>query len=185
MNLKTMTGILALALVAPARHALAAAPGTERAPQGQAAVKASADVRAPAEAWAAIMKKAEDRGEFSPGGGPQPATFALKDIKGPQDGDHQADYFVVYGYVNSEGEFGANFVSIVSETWTKKPDDKIQVDQWLIRADLDGKLEHAAKIDMLRDKGGRIYRHERAEFKKEEGDAAFLKLVAQFAGSVK
>ena len=53
---------------------------------------------------------------------------------------HQADYFSTVGYTNSQAEYQAYEISVVSENWQKTEDNQWLIDQWIYRVSIEGEL---------------------------------------------
>jgi hypothetical protein len=104
-----------------------------------ASPRATAPKGAGADAWNAILAKAEAGGTYSPENEDIPATMGLQRVVGAAAADHVADYFNLWGGKDANGVFQAGSASFVSEDW-RIIDGDWNIDQWIFQLNMDGSI---------------------------------------------
>ncbi|MDD5657117.1 MAG: hypothetical protein PHF00_07670, partial [Elusimicrobia bacterium] len=84
--------------------------------------------------WPAVLDSLRRYGEFQPGDGPMiPPSLGLRDVRGPLDGSHSADYANMWGGPDEDGSFVGAWVSMVSEDWRLQPGGRVwRIEQWVL-----------------------------------------------------
>jgi hypothetical protein len=106
---------------------------------GRSTFPSRGDVASP---WSALLQKLQTYGAFRDES-PLPSTIGIKDIQGPEDGAHTADYFNAWGSNNGDG-FAVEYLTMISEDW-KIENGRWRCDQWLFRFDTEGNVIAAAR----------------------------------------
>ena len=105
------------------------------------APSAASAVEADEAAWETILESLKNKGEYRPPDSGVPPYFTLKKLSGPADKDHQAEHVTAMGLLDVNGRFHLTEIRFVSETWTRLPDGRRRIDQWLLAADVVGTLK--------------------------------------------
>lgn len=81
-------------------------------------------------------------------------------VKSPNSENHTANYISIVGYMDTDGNYKASHLEVVSESWILADDGRWHINQWLHKVSGKTEILWSAHINLIEDQDGRVYKHE-------------------------
>ena len=119
--------------------------------------------------WAELTYKAITQGARYEAYAGVYRTLSLNKPLG-DSGAYEADHFSAVGGEDAAGKFRAGHYETVSEQWNIDANGNWDIDQWLFKTDLEGRLTWVAHFHLIEMPNGTVIEHRSIAVTKDEGE---------------
>lgn len=81
-------------------------------------------------------------------------------VKSPNSENHTANYISIVGYMDTDGNYKASHLEVVSESWVLENDGRWYINQWLHKISGKNEIMWSAHVNLIEDQDRRVYKHE-------------------------